>query len=119
LRLLAIDEPVADVVRRIFAEYLDGAGDRAIANGLNRDAILCPSALRPEQNRHRLADGWQGSTVRAILENPRYTGYAVCSVGGPNTRCCSTRMMSRPGMWCGFAGRSRAGLSGHGCRRIR
>jgi hypothetical protein len=33
--------------------------------------------LRPEQNRHRLADGWQGSTVRAILENPRCTGYAV------------------------------------------
>jgi hypothetical protein len=25
---LAIDEPAADVVRRIFAEYLDGAGDR-------------------------------------------------------------------------------------------
>nr|WP_269189784.1 recombinase zinc beta ribbon domain-containing protein [Haloechinothrix halophila] len=23
-----------------------------------------------------MADGWQGSTVRAILENPRYTGYA-------------------------------------------
>jgi hypothetical protein len=77
LRLLSIDEPSADVVRRIFAEYLDGAGDRAIANGLNRDTIPCPSARRPDQNRHRLADGWQGSTVRATLENPRYTGYAV------------------------------------------
>ena len=31
---------------------------------------------RPDQNRHRLADGWQGSTVRSILENPRYTGFA-------------------------------------------
>ncbi len=31
----------------------------------------------PRQNRHRLADGWQGSTVKAILDNPRYTGYAV------------------------------------------
>ena len=39
--------------------------------------IACPSARRPDQNRHRLADGWQGSTVRAILDNPRYTGYAV------------------------------------------
>lgn len=75
--LLAVDEPSAEVVRRIFAEYLDGRGDRAIAVGLNRDGILCPSAHRPEQNRHRSADGWQGSTVRAILENPRYTGYAV------------------------------------------
>jgi DNA invertase Pin-like site-specific DNA recombinase len=77
LRMLALDEPAAAVVRRIFAEYLDGFGDRAIANGLNRDGILCPSARRPEQNTHRLADGWQGSTVRSILENPRYTGYAV------------------------------------------
>jgi DNA invertase Pin-like site-specific DNA recombinase len=76
LRVLAIDEPSAEVVRRIFAEYLDGKGDRAIAHGLNREGIPCPSARRPDQNRHRLADGWQGSTVRSILENPRYTGYA-------------------------------------------
>jgi hypothetical protein len=76
LRVLAIDEASAEVVRRIFAEYLDGMGDRAIANGLNREGIPCPSARRPDQNRHRLADRWQGSTVRAILENPRYTGYA-------------------------------------------
>ncbi|GLY71235.1 recombinase family protein [Amycolatopsis taiwanensis] len=77
LRVLAIDEPSAKVVRRIFAEYLSGMGDRAIANGLNLDGIPCPSARRPDQNRHRLADGWQGSTVRAILDNPRYTGYAI------------------------------------------
>jgi hypothetical protein len=76
LRVLAIDDASAEVVRRIFAEYLDGKGDRATATGLNRDNILCPSGRRPDQNRHRLADGWQGSTVRAILENPRYTCYA-------------------------------------------
>jgi hypothetical protein len=35
------------------------------------------SIERHLQNRHRLADGWQGSTVRAILENPRHTGYTV------------------------------------------
>ncbi|WP_093941860.1 recombinase family protein [Actinoalloteichus hoggarensis] len=77
LRVLEIDEDAAEVVRRIFAEYLDGKGDRAIANGLNRDGVPCPSKRRPDQNRHRLADGWQGSTVRSIMENPRYTGYAV------------------------------------------
>ncbi|MFD2415415.1 recombinase family protein [Amycolatopsis pigmentata] len=76
LRVLAIDEPSAEIVRRIFAEYLSGKGDRAIANGLNRDGVPCPSARRPDQNRHRLADGWQGSTVRSILENPKYTGFA-------------------------------------------
>ncbi|WP_158890886.1 recombinase family protein [Amycolatopsis anabasis] len=76
LRVLAIDELAAEVVRRIFAAYLDGRGDRAIANELNRLGIPCPSAYKPEQNPHRFADGWQGSTVRSILENPRYTGYA-------------------------------------------
>ena len=58
LRVLAIDEEAADVVRRIFADYVDGKGDRAIAEGLNRDGVPCPSARRPDQNRHRLADGW-------------------------------------------------------------
>lgn len=77
LRVLAVDEIAAPVVRRIFAEKLEGRGDRAVAAGLNRDQVPCPSLRRPDQNRHRLADGWQGSTVRAILENPRYTGYAV------------------------------------------
>ncbi|CCH33022.1 recombinase family protein [Actinosynnema sp. NPDC047251] len=76
LRVLAVDEQSAWVVRRIFAEYLSGRGDRAIATGLNRDRIPCPSARRPDQNPHRSGDGWQGSTVRAILDNPRYTGYA-------------------------------------------
>jgi hypothetical protein len=76
LRVLAVDEKAAEAVRRIFAEKLAGAGDRAIACGLNRDGVPCPSMRRPLQNRHRLADGWQASTVRAVLENPRYTGYA-------------------------------------------
>jgi Recombinase/Recombinase zinc beta ribbon domain len=76
LRVLALDPEAAEVVQRIFAEYLDGKGDRAIAGALNREGIPCPSAHRPEQNRHRPGDGWQASTVRAILENPRYTGYA-------------------------------------------
>jgi len=76
-RVLAIDNQAAAVVRRISTEYLAGLGDRAIANGLNRDRLPCPSARRPEQNSHRLTDRWQGSTIRSILENPRNTGYAV------------------------------------------
>jgi hypothetical protein len=58
--VLALDESAAEVVRRIFSEYLAGLGDRVFANGLNRDGAPCPSARRPEQNTHRLRDGWQG-----------------------------------------------------------
>src|SRR5215212_2687480 len=50
LRVLDHDPEATEVVVRIFAEYLDGRGDRGIANGLNRDDIPCPSARRPEQN---------------------------------------------------------------------
>lgn len=77
LRILAIDEVAAAVVQRIFREYIAGAGDKAIAISLNRDGVPCPSAHRPDQNRHRTGDGWQAPTVAAILQNPRYTGYAV------------------------------------------
>lgn len=48
LRMLAIDEPAAEVVRRIFTEYLAGLGDRAIANGLNRDAVRVRAAAEAE-----------------------------------------------------------------------
>lgn len=82
LRVLAIDEPSAAVVRRIFEAYLDGKGDRAIANGLNLEGIACPSARRPDQNRHRLADGWQGSTVRAILDFSAPIGHCPSLLGG-------------------------------------
>ncbi|RSD16301.1 recombinase family protein [Amycolatopsis eburnea] len=77
LRVLQLDPDAAAVVARVFAEYLESCTDREIAIALNRDGIPCPSARCPVQNRHRRGDGWQASTVRAILENPRYTGYAV------------------------------------------
>ncbi|WP_280392123.1 recombinase family protein [Nocardia brasiliensis] len=58
------------MVQRIFREYIGGRGDKAIAEGLNRDGIPCPSAHRPEQNRHPAGDGWQAPTVAAIVQNP-------------------------------------------------
>ncbi|WP_328325747.1 recombinase family protein [Kribbella sp. NBC_00382] len=67
----------AAVVQRIFEMYLAGWGRKAIAEQLNRDGVPCPSAHAPHQNRHRKMDGWQHSTIVAILENPRYTGYAI------------------------------------------
>nr|WP_228820660.1 recombinase family protein [Nocardia abscessus] len=77
LRILSLDVSTAPVVQRIFRDYLAGRGDKAIAIALNREGVPCPSAHRPEQNRHRARDGWQAGTIAAILQNPRYTGYAV------------------------------------------
>ncbi|MEV0788706.1 recombinase family protein [Kribbella sp. NPDC050459] len=77
LKVLVVDEFAAAVVRRVFELYLEGWGKKAIAECLNREGVPCPSAHSPRQNRHRKMDGWQHSTIVAILDNPRYTGYAV------------------------------------------
>jgi hypothetical protein len=58
------------VVRRIVDEYLDCHGDRAIVHALNRDMIPVSACAAADQNGHRLADGWQASTVKAILGGP-------------------------------------------------
>ncbi|MFC9435663.1 recombinase family protein [Nocardia sp. NPDC057030] len=72
IAVVIIDDPRPNrpVPRESHRELVRVIGDR-LHNG-----VLCPSAHTPRRNRHRSGDGWQASTVRAILENPRYTGYA-------------------------------------------
>jgi site-specific DNA recombinase len=77
LHALAADPQTADVVRRIFAEYLAGRGIKAIAEGLTGDDIPSPSAYDPQRNKHRCGIAWSWSAVGAILANPRYTGRQV------------------------------------------
>lgn len=78
-RLLRLepDPATAHVVSRIFAAFLRGKGLYAIAEGLTRDGILCPSAHDRARNRHRHGYAWSKGAVGAILDNPRYTGHEV------------------------------------------
>jgi hypothetical protein len=75
--VLEIDPYAAEIVRRIFAEFLAGKGYFAIAEGLTADGILSPSAYDPARNPHRCGIAWTKGAVRAILLNPRYTGRQV------------------------------------------
>jgi hypothetical protein len=77
LHALAPDPNTAEVVARIFAEYLSGKGFKAIAEALTRDGIPSPSAYDPARNRHRCGIAWSWGAVSAILANPRYTGRQV------------------------------------------
>jgi site-specific DNA recombinase len=58
-------------------EFIAGHGFYAIAEGLTRDGIPCPSAHDPGRNRHRCGIAWNKFAVHAILVNPRYTGHQV------------------------------------------
>ena len=77
LHRLELDPDAASVVRRIFDEYVAGRGLYAIAEGLTRDGIACPSARDRARNPHRQGLAWSKMAVRAILANPRYTGRQV------------------------------------------
>ena len=77
LHCLEPDPDAAPVVRRIFDEYLAGRGLYAIAEGLTRDGIACPSAHDRARNPHRQGLAWSKMAVRTILANPRYTGRQV------------------------------------------
>ena len=52
MRALTPDDAAAAVVRRIFAEFPAGAGIFAIAEGLTRDGIPCPSVHDRSRNPH-------------------------------------------------------------------
>ncbi len=60
---LVIDPTEAEIVRRVFAEYLAGSGMTAIAKRLNADGILT-----------RYGNSWGKTSVGKVLQNYAYTG---------------------------------------------
>ena len=73
----SVDGGTQSIVERIYAEYPHGSGIYAIAEGLTRDGVPCPSAADRARNSHRSGIAWSKSAVRTILRNPRYTGRQV------------------------------------------
>jgi len=63
---LVINKAEAEIVRRIFAEYLGGKGSTVIAKGLNNDNIPTITGKT-----------WCGSGIRRILANEKYIGDAL------------------------------------------
>lgn len=61
---LVINEEEAEVVRRIYREYLEGKGYSTIARGLEKDGIRTVTG----------GTRWHGSTVSKILSNEKYYG---------------------------------------------
>lgn len=64
---LVVNESEAEVVRRIFQEYIAGNGMRNIAAGLEADNIKTVTGLAR----------WPENTIRNILSNEKYCGDAI------------------------------------------
>ena len=68
-----IDEPAAEVVRRIFKLCIEGRGPRQIARALNAEGVPTPTI-------HSLGSGnanWDHRSIRDILERLEYVGHTV------------------------------------------
>ncbi|MDR1137020.1 MAG: recombinase family protein [Synergistaceae bacterium] len=78
---LVVDEPAAEVVRRIFELRLQMIGMSKIAGILNRDGVKCPAVYRDEKvgraREYRRGGVWQFQTVKLILRNEAYIGHSV------------------------------------------
>lgn len=83
-----IDEPAAEVVRKIFRLCLAGRGPSQIARQLESEKILTPTAYynsigkKTSNPMPENIYGWKESTIEHILENQQYTG---CTVNGKST----------------------------------
>lgn len=64
---LVINPNEAEIVKRIFREYLEGASCKKIAKGLERDGILTSWGKKK----------WHDTSIRLILENEKYMGDAL------------------------------------------
>lgn len=75
LKRLVADDLAAPVMREIFQMRLAGKSPAGIARALNIREVPCPSAHDPFRNSHRPKTGWQSTTIRTLLQNPRFTGW--------------------------------------------
>lgn len=64
---LVIVPEEAEIVRRIYYEYLNGASTNQIAKGLMNDGILSPSGNKK----------WHETTILSMLKNEKYSGSAL------------------------------------------
>ena len=81
---LVVDEPAAEIVRKIFRLASQGIGVTAIAEMLTEEKVLIPSAYAakysPENCRHKALINpcrWSATTVGYILDRQEYLGHTV------------------------------------------
>ena len=77
-----VDEPAAEVVRKIYALCLDGRGPSQIARQLEQEKVLIPTAYyaslgRKTRKQYTDPYAWDQKTVAGILVNQQYTGCTV------------------------------------------
>ncbi|WP_195199084.1 recombinase family protein [Faecalispora jeddahensis] len=80
---LVVDEEAAEVIKNIYAWFLDGMSKNAIVHTLNSHGILCPSEYKKSKGLNyqnpsaEMKPMWSFKTVNDILKNRLYIGDMV------------------------------------------
>lgn len=80
---LVVDEEAAEVIKNIYAWFLDGRSKNAIVHTLNSHGILCPSEYKKSKGLNyqnpsaEMKPMWSSKTVNDILKNRLYVGDMV------------------------------------------
>lgn len=80
---LVVDEEAAEVIKNIYAWFLDGMSKNAIVHTLNSHGILCPSEYKKSKGLNyqnpsaEMKPMWSFKTVNDILKNRLYVGDMV------------------------------------------
>lgn len=76
-----VDEPAAQIIKRIFHLCLEGYGPIQIARLLEKDKILKPSAYWEQRDgkahKSEKIYNWNGDSISGILERKEYLGHMV------------------------------------------
>lgn len=81
--VLIVDEEAAEVIKNIYAWFLDGRSKNAIVHTLNSHGILCPSEYKKSKGLNyqnpsaETRPMWSSKTVNDILKNRLYVGDMV------------------------------------------
>lgn len=76
-----VDEPAAEVVRRIFQMRIEGASPYRIARALTDEGIPNPTLYRTKKDggkiNRQIQPWWSHKTIRDMLADPTYKGCTV------------------------------------------
>ena len=79
---LLVDEEAAEIVKRIYKEFISGKTCTKIAYVLNSEKILCPATYKKANGVDKYVasyavNGWNERSIKRILTNPLYIGTLV------------------------------------------
>ena len=115
---LVIDKDVEIYIRMTFAWHFAGVSDSEIAKRMSFLGAPTYSVLKQRGKNGRIVPNWSANTVRGILKNPTYAGFAVMGKSYKSLYQGIPTQINRREDWIMFPGVNEAYISAEDYYRI-